>query len=291
MTEHSAQEGSSLSGTPISDERGSKLYSAKAADVIPARRWTITAKSAKIAFAALRALARELRPREWRRRYLVYLSLIHSRLFDRKAERLLFVKTPAVDAGLLEELDGSGEKFFVYRGPIHRKVLGWAFAALPHDLKRYAFADFDAGNGRTLLLAARCHFEYAAAYTSGGADADGLEMNIAQYPRSYMSCRDLRVIHAGGPRIGVPREPAIMFFPDSLPAERIELILSEARARQNGYLGPVYLIFENAGREAGLDGIRYFEKVPLPIMERTKVFFFSPAPVAVYRLAGPGPGN
>ena len=73
-------------------------------------------------------------------------------------------------------------------------VLGWALSALPADLKRYAFVDFEAGNGRTLLLAARRNFEHAIGYTHDSESSAMLEMNLAQYSRSYMSCRDVRAL-------------------------------------------------------------------------------------------------
>ena len=91
------------------------------------------------------------------------------------------------------DLDG-GLKAFVYQGPFPGAVLNWALSALPSDLKRYAFVDFQAGNGRTLLLASRRNFEHATGYAFDGSTCEVLEMNLAQYSRSYMSCRDVRAL-------------------------------------------------------------------------------------------------
>ncbi len=130
-----------------------------------------------------RRLMRRIRLRDWKRRRLAFLSHIHRHVFDRKTEQLLFCKTPLLEVYQVEDTEKGLEKSFFYQGPIPRKLLDWALSGLPQDLKRYAFVDFRAGNGRTLLLAARHNFEYAAGYAFDIEGSETLEMNLAQYPR------------------------------------------------------------------------------------------------------------
>ncbi len=232
--------------------------------------------------AALRGsvrLMRALRIREWHRRYLILLTLLHRHLFDRRVERLLFIKTPSLER-FRPISKGSGE--FHYQGPMARKVLEWAMSALPGDLKHYAFIDFRAERGRTLLLAARRNFEYAAGYSFDAKACEELELNLAQYPRSYMSCRDVRALRGDRDGAVIPEQPAVLFVSDGVRETHLAIIMSYVSASYRLNLRPIYLIFENAGRERALDQMEVFERVPLPILNRIKASLFSPAKVAVY---------
>jgi hypothetical protein len=249
------------------------------------------AKQAEARLHALRQLSRRMRPHDWRRRYLILLTSVHRQIFDRRIERLLFIKT--VDAGSrsVPHPEDSSKKLFLYRGPISRKVLYWALSALPGGLKQYAFVDFQAGNGRTLLLAARLNFEHAAGYTYDPRSCEALEMNLAQYSRSYMSCREVRALRGDRDGFAIPSQPAVLFFPHSISANDLSVILSHISDAQRRKPQPLYLIFENSGREAKLDGMENFERVPLPILTMVKVFLFSPAAVAVYKSIDDGTGG
>jgi hypothetical protein len=168
-------------------------------------------------------------------------------------------------------------------GPIPKKLLDWALSALPPDRKRYAFIDYRAGNGRTLLLAARHNFEYAAGYAFDAEGTETLEMNLAQYPRSYLACRDVRALRGDRDGVVIPAQPAVLFFPDGLSEGHLDIILNYVTASLRLEPRPVYLIFENAGRECGREQMSLFEKVSLPLLNQAKVFLFAPVSIAVYR--------
>jgi len=238
---------------------------------------------------AVRQLRRGLRLRDWRCRYLAALSMFHWHAFDRRIERLLFIKTPGPQSGM--ETGEDGRKTFHYRGPIPRKVLNWALSALPADLKRYAFADLRAGIGRTLLLAAARNFEHATGYAFDSESCAVLEMNLAQYSRSYMRCRDVRALRGDRDGISIPLQPAVLFFPDSLGAGHLGVVLSHLSASLRLNPRPIYLIFENSGPECELDQIRLFRRVPLPALNRIKAQLFSPSNIAVYKSLNCGEAN
>ena len=230
-----------------------------------------------------RQMTRRMRMRDWNRRRLALLSHIHRAAFDRTTEQLLFCKTPQLEVYHFEETEKGLQKFFVYDGPIPKKLLDWALSALPEDLKRYAFVDFRASNGRTLLLAARRNFEYAAGYAFDAEGAETLEMNLAQYPRSYLACRDVRALRGDRDGVVVPSQPAVLFFPDSLSAGHLDIILNYVTASLRLDPRPIYLIFENAGRECGKDQMSLFERAPMPLLNQAKAFLFAPVSIAVYR--------
>ena len=166
----------------------------------------------------------------------------HLRPADRAAT---FFKTPAPGSPL--ETHADGQKRFRYQGPIPEIVLGWALSALPADLKRYAFVDFEAGNGRTLLLAARKNFEHAIGYTHDSESSAMLEMNLAQYSRSCVSCRDVRALREDRDGVPISMQPAVLFFPHSLSPANLANVLGHLTASLRLNPRPVYLIFENAG--------------------------------------------
>lgn len=234
-------------------------------------------------------IAKRTRPRDWRRRYLALLTVVHRHVFDRRTEQLLFSKTSPLQVYTVVQTGSGVQKTFVYEGPIPRKVLNWALSALPADLKRYAFVDFRSGHGRTLLLAASRNFEYAAGYAFDSQRCDELELNLAQYPRSYLSCRDLRAMRGDRDGIVIPLQPAVLFLAHSLSDSHLDIILSYISASYRLHPRPIYLIFEQSGRERGRDQMEIFERVHLPILNRIKVLFFSPARISVYRsVAGSG---
>ncbi|MBJ7533982.1 hypothetical protein JDN40_07695 [Rhodomicrobium vannielii ATCC 17100] len=229
------------------------------------------------------ALSRRMRLKDWRRRRLALLCLVHRHVFDRHTERLLFSKTPPLEVYAVSEGEKGIEKEFVYRGPMPKKVLDWTLSVLPRDLKRHAFLDFRAGNGRTLLLAARRNFEYAAGYAFDTEGCEVLEMNLAQYPRSWLDCRDVRALRGDRDGLLIPAQPSVLFFPDALPTGHIDIILSYVSASLHLDPREIWLIFENAGREKGREQMELFDTVPLPFASELKTRLFSPVPVAVYR--------
>ncbi len=219
--------------------------------------------------------------RDLRCRYLALLSFVHRHIFDRRIERLLFSKTPAPQSWL--ETAADGQRRFRYRGPVPEMVLGWALSALPADLKRFAFVDFEAGNGRTLLLAARKNFEHAIGYTQDSNACAILEMNLAQYSRSYMSCRDVRALRGDRDGIPIPSQPAVLFFPASLSQGQLGSVFGGLAASMPQAPRPLYLIFECSGPERKLEQMKSFRRVPLPFVNRLRTKLFSPANIAVYK--------
>jgi hypothetical protein len=223
----------------------------------------------------------------FRPRYLALLSFFHWYVFDQRIERRLFFKTPAPGARL--KTNARGQAKFLYSGPVPSAVLGWALSALPADLQQFAFVDFEAGNGRALLLAARRNFEHATGYTHDGEACAALEMNLSKYARSHMSCRDVRALRGDRDGLPMPAQAAVLFFPDSLSRAVLEAAFARLAASLKLAPRPVYLIFENSGPEEGRGEMKLFTSIRLPFLSRIKVALFSPGRIAVYKFVQPEP--
>jgi hypothetical protein len=237
---------------------------------VKAGRWLIR---------SFRRIASSMRFVHWHRRYFILTSWVHRAIFDRRVEKLLFIPT-------VHTPDKETEPrplHFVYQGPLPSRVFNWALSALPADVKHYAFVDLNAGNGRTLLLAARRNFEYAIGYSFGAERSEELELNVAQYPRSYMSCRDVRVIRGDKEGVEFPPQPCVLFIPDKIRGSTLGTVLGYIAASWRMNPRPIYLIFENV-----TEGIMplyqdIFKKTNPPLLNRIKLALFSPARVAIYR--------
>ncbi|MBT3069949.1 hypothetical protein KKP04_03580 [Rhodomicrobium sp. Az07] len=281
--EATPEPGSSLLGRASETLRGLKVSAAERLHGSGRVASHLAASGRRTAADIGTALFRRMRLKDWRRRRLALLSLVHRHVFDRHTERLLFSKTPPLEVYAVSEGEKGVEKEFVYRGPMPKKVLDWALSVLPRDLKRHAFVDFRAGNGRTLLLAARRNFEYAAGYAFDTEGCEILEMNLAQYPRSWLDCRDVRALRGDRDGLLIPPQPSVLFFPDALPAGHIDIVLSYVSASLRLDPREIWLVFENTGREKGREQMELFGRVPLPFAAKAKMRLFSPVRVAVYR--------
>lgn len=77
--------------------------------------------AAKALVQTSRNHSRRVRMRDWSRRRLALLSVIHRQVFDRSTEQLLFCKTPPLEVYHVEETEEGVEKSFFYQGPIPRR--------------------------------------------------------------------------------------------------------------------------------------------------------------------------
>lgn len=239
-------------------------------------------RSAVVAASGATKFTRANRLADWHRRYFNSVTLVHRRLFDTKIERLLFIKTAQAQTKAVSEGHPEHGKVFTYKGPLPRLALEWVFAALPADLKRFAFVDFRAGNGRTLLLATRQNFEYAVGYAFDQQGCDELEMNLSQYPRSYMTCRDVRAIRGDLEGVVIPPQPVVLFFPATIRDTHLSIILSHASASYRLNRRPMFLIFEHVDRDYKIEYEDIFKQLTIPVARRLKSTLLSPARMAVY---------
>jgi hypothetical protein len=231
-----------------------------------------------------------------RRSYLRALVPIHAMVGDRPYEKLLFRKTRTdqtkADLAQADLADGAADTRLeaeraagpvVYDGPIHAYVLDWVLSGLASDFRGYAFVDFRAGRGRTMLLASMRNFDRVIGFEYSQDNLDDAKLNISQFPRSLMTCRDVECWRGDGAGITIPKQPLVLFFPNAYRERFMALILSHISASYRLNPRRIYIILENPPKDplAGQEDI--FHEHKLPAVVRLKLKFFSPVALSAYR--------
>lgn len=223
-------------------------------------------------------LAHNLRRRELRKRYGEALVFTHNRVLDRRLERLFFV--PTLKAAVTNPAPQRG---ILYDGPVPSVVFNWALSALPEDLREYTFIDFHAGRGRTMLLAAAREFERIVGFEYDDELFDDLQMNIAQFPRSEMTCRNIDCFRGDIDGIRIPDQPSVMYFSSSWREKMFANIMEHVRQTYQQSPRRMYIILENADNAVMMPKDGVFFKIEPPAAVRAKLKLLSPMDFQIYR--------
>lgn len=217
------------------------------------------------------------------RDYRNFLATAHQRVVDGWRERLFFA--PTVGRTALRQLHvrsinriaGSDYK------PTPRLVFDWALEAIDENLRDFAFVDYGAGRGRVLLLAAERPFLKVRGVEFAEELHNDAVMNIAQYPRSRMKCRDVECTLDDAVRYDPPDEKAVLYFFNPFGprvfADALSRIVESYRANPRR----MYLILVDPLLADSVDETQIFQPVPLPKTTQAKIGLFSPYEIAVYR--------
>lgn len=238
----------------------------------------IGAKAASLLSSGARIVRRKLRRSELKKSYTQGLILLHRRVFDRKLERLFFRPTASpLPSGAEQPAAPLSD------GPVPQRVFDWAMTALPADLKNFVFVDFRAQRGRAMMLAARRNFEKIIGYEFDEAVFDDLQMNVAQFPRSLMTCRNIECLRGDRDGLAIPNQPAVLYFSNAFRERFLSLIMSHAATSYRLNPRRLYVILENApaGLTTGQDDIFY--RITPTWREKLALRFFSPIRVEIYR--------
>lgn len=222
-----------------------------------------------------------------KQRYLSALAPIHNLLFDRRFEKLLF--KPSEIGKLANGLDADEQtpdtvrQHVSYDGPIHNQVFRWVLSALPNDLREYAFVDFRAGRGRTLLYAAMHEFDQVVGFEYEDLLHDDALMNVAQFPRSLMKCRNVTCRRGDLDGITIPDQPAVLFFPNAFRERFMALIMNHVSASYRLNPRRIYVIMENPGADSLTGQEDIFYELKLPVSLKMKLNLLSPVNIKIYR--------
>lgn len=207
----------------------------------------------------------------------------HWLLFDRRLERLMFRPTakPASLATLTVKRAGR-EAGFDYR-PTPRLVFDWAMAAIGDDLNHMSFTDYGAGKGRVLLMAAMLPFARIRGIEFARELQDDAEMNIAQFPRSLMRCRDVDCLLEDATSITPPAGPGVHYFFRPFSRTAFAGVLNKLVSAYRADPQPLYIVLVD-GRDRDLvERSGVFHRVRLPVLTWLAAFLFSPYRIDVYR--------
>jgi hypothetical protein len=228
-------------------------------------------------------LKERTRPDRLKHDYREYLLMLHERVLDPPIESLFF--KPTKDPVALADLTVRGhnrEHGHDYRAT-PCSLFEWTVAALDHDLSRLTFVDYGAGKGRVLLLASQHPFAAIGGIEFAEELHDDATMNIAQFPRSRMKCRNVECVLDDASQVGPPEGEAVHYFFNPFSREMFAEVLNNIVVSYRKRPRRLYLILVEPVATDLIDNSGVFQRLELPLVERLKVKLFSPYEVALYR--------
>jgi hypothetical protein len=229
-------------------------------------------------------LKERTRPERLKHDYREYLHKLHERVLDPPIEQLFFkpTKDPVPLAGLTVR-GPSREHGHDYR-PSPCRLFEWTIAAIDYDFSRLTFVDHGAGKGRVLLLASQYPFQAVGGIEFAEELHDDAVMNIAQFPRSRMKCRNVECVLDDASQVGPPDGDSVHYFFNPFSREVFAEVLHDLVVSYRKKPRRLYLILVDPPEVADLiDHSGVFQKHELPLIERYKVKLLSPYGVALYR--------
>jgi hypothetical protein len=229
-------------------------------------------------------LKERTRPDRLKHDYREYLLMLHERVFDPSIESLFFKPTKFTIPLADHTLRGNNREYGHDYRATPCALFDWTVAALNHDLSRLTFVDYGAGKGRVLLLASQHPFHAIGGIEFAEELHDDAIMNIAQFPRSRMKCRNVECVLDDSSQVGPPDGEAVHYFFNPFAREVFAEVLNNIVVSYRKRPRRLYLILVDQHDVADLiDHSGVFQRLPLPPIERYKVKLFSPYEVALYR--------
>jgi len=237
--------------------------------------------------SAARSMRHHAQPEVLNKDYRQFLHSAQELGYDRGIERLFFV--PAKGHIPLDELtiDSPNLAFGHDYHPVHRLSFNWAMAQIPDRLSDFTFVDYGAGRGRALLLAAMHPFRKVIGMEFAAELHDDATMNIAQFPRSLMKCRDIDCHLMDAVNFEVPENKGVFLFNDSFDIEVLETVLARITASYRANPRRIYLIFVRPLEAEQLDPLMermvIFEPTGHTTSEKMRMQILSPDQVQIFR--------
>jgi len=228
-------------------------------------------------------LKERTKPERLKQDYKNYLFWLHDRVLDPSTETLFFkpTKTP-VSLGGLTIRGPNREHGHDYR-PSPCAVVKWTLAAIDYDLSRLTFVDYGAGKGRVLLLASEHPFAAIGGIEFAEELHDDAVMNIAQYPRSRMQCRNVECVLEDASALGPPEGESVHYFFNPFSREVFAEVLHNLVVSYRKRPRRLYLILIDPVATDLVDNSGVFTRLEVLPIERLKLQLLSPYEVALYR--------
>jgi len=229
-------------------------------------------------------LKERARPERLARDYRDSLIWLHENVLDYSFERLFFVPTkgqvPLAGLTVRGPNKASGHD---YR-PSPYQVFKWALSAIDEaEMPRLSFVDYGAGKGRALLMASQHPFTAVGGIEFAEELHDNAMMNIAQFPRSRMKCRNVECALDDVVNITPIEGEAVHYFfnpfSEEIFAEVLRGIVTSYHAKPRRLY--VITIDMEVGEIMHKTGV--FREIPLAPAARLQARLLSPYSIAVYR--------
>jgi hypothetical protein len=229
------------------------------------------------------ALKERTRPERLKQDYQTYLHRLHERVLDKTTEQLFFI--PTAGSAALDGLTIRGRhraQGHDYR-PTPCSLFQWSLAGVDYDLSRLTFVDYGAGKGRVLLLAASHPFAAVGGIEFAEELHDNAVMNVQQFPRSRMKCRNVECMLEDATEVGPPEGEAVHYFFNPFEREVFAEVLHNIVVSYRKRPRRLYLILIDPVATDLVDDSGVFQRIELPMPERLKAKLLSPYEIAVYR--------
>jgi hypothetical protein len=243
------------------------------------------AKAAKTARETVIPKVRErTRPDRIKKDYRNFLLWLHANVLDSAIERLFFVPTkghvPLESLTVRGNNKASGHDY----KPTPSSVFKWALAAVAEeDIGRMSFVDYGAGKGRVMLLASQYPFTQVGGIEFAEELHDNATMNIAQFPRSRMKCRNVECVLDDVVNIRPLDDAAVHYFFNPFGPEIFTEVLRGIVASYHARPRRLYVILIDMDAAELMHKTGVFQEVKLPPAERMQAQALSPYTIAVYR--------
>jgi len=224
------------------------------------------------------------RPDRLKKDYRDFLLWLHANVLDSAIERLFFVPTkghvPLAGLTLRGNNRASGHDY----KPTPNFVFKWALAAVAEeDIGRMSFVDYGAGKGRVMLLASQYPFTQVGGIEFAEELHDNATMNIAQFPRSRMKCRNVECVLDDVVNITTLDGAAVHYFFNPFGPEIFTEVLKGIVASYHVRPRRLYVILIDMDAADLMHKTGVFQEVKLPPAERMQAQTLSPYTIAVYR--------
>jgi hypothetical protein len=215
--------------------------------------------------------------------YREYLHMLHARVLDPPIEQLFFkpTKDPVPLAALT--IRGPNRAYGHDYRPTPCALFEWTLAAIDYDKSRLTFVDYGAGKGRVLLLASSHPFAAVGGIEFAEELHDNAVMNIQQYPRSRMKCRNVECVLEDAAEVGPPDGEAVHYFFNPFGREVFAEVLHNIVVSYRKRPRRLYLILIDPVATDLVDESGVFARTELPLPERLKAKLLSPYEIAIYR--------
>ena len=215
--------------------------------------------------------------------YREYLFSLHERVLDPSTEQLFFkqTRTPVPLEGLT--IRGPNRMHGHDYRPTPCSIFEWTIGAIDYDFSRLTFVDYGAGKGRVLLLASEHPFAAVGGIEFAEELHDDAVMNIAQYPRSRMKCRNVECVLEDASTLGPPDGDSVNYFFNPFSREMFAEVLNNLVVSYRKRPRRLYLILIEPVATDLVDASGVFARMELPFPEKLKVKLFSPYEIAIYR--------
>lgn len=213
---------------------------------------------------------------------------LHRVIFDRNVEKYLFVGGNEGKALASEDVTirSTHRNRLTHFKASPVRIVRWALAALPKDLRRYSFVDFGAGRGRVLLAASRYNFKKIAGAEFVQELCEDAQLNISQFPRSLMKCRDVECLQVTATRMPLPEGPLVLYF--YAPFDRTVFSRVMANVAKSFEKSPrtIYIITVDYDVDSEIMETGLFKPISFSKLDRLVQLVLSPLKIKVHKTTG-----